>query len=570
MNSKYTWWLLLYGVILLLSLFLIFFVWKSYDPVSWDSSFVVTSDGLNHFSKWMDIAGWVSLTYEIDLSKYQQVYTDQMEYASVIRWVKEIILQNIDTRISSLWVSDYTSYIQSLEDGEYVVIEIWWVSDLDQAKEIIGKTVELEFKLPYEWDGTDQRISRQLLAEELLKQAIASPETMADLGLTYAQDNVIYRSYSWATIDELPQLYQQNQDLLEPRQPWTVLPALTSGVYGEWLRFQATTPVQETLEWFLITRFNWSSQVPVPDESGTSETTQTVYNIEEILVESRPSWVIAQDPISGDILNGAFFRFASVSQSQTWQPVATITFDERWKQIFCNITDVIVWKQMAIFIGGELVTAPVIREKICGWSAQIDGQFDMAWARQLVDELNEWALPAPLILSQEEKVSPVLWEQALTWAMLAGVVWLCCIYAYMVWLYGFKRWSVAVLTLVSFIIVLLWVAKLFGYAFSLSWIAAILLSLGMWVDANVLIYERIDEERLWGSSRSQAIEDGYNKSYSAIRDWNVTTLMIALLLFFVGTNVFKWFGTMMMLNIILTLAIIVPLTKRLLHVFYSE
>lgn len=85
---------------------------------------MITADGATQFSKGMDIAGGVSLTYKIDLSKYRQVYTDEQEFFQVTRGIKDIILQNIDKRISALGVSDYTSYIQSLDDGEYVVVEI--------------------------------------------------------------------------------------------------------------------------------------------------------------------------------------------------------------------------------------------------------------------------------------------------------------------------------------------------------------------------------------------------------------------------------------------------------------
>jgi preprotein translocase subunit SecD len=98
----------------------------------------------------MDIAGGVRLTYKIDFSKYKEIYTNEQEFVTVTRRAQDIILRNIDARISSLGVSDYNSYIQSLNDGSYVVVEIGGVSDLDEAKEIIGKTVELEFKLAYE------------------------------------------------------------------------------------------------------------------------------------------------------------------------------------------------------------------------------------------------------------------------------------------------------------------------------------------------------------------------------------------------------------------------------------
>ena len=247
-----------------------------------------------------------------------------------------------------------------------------------------------------------------------------------------------------------------------------------------------------------------------------------------------------------------------------------INFDDKGKEIFCNITEVIVGKQLAIFVGWQLVTAPVIREKICGGSAQIDGQFDMTTSKQLVDNLNEWALPAPLILAHEEKVSPTLGEQALDGALIAGLVGLILIGVFMFSLYGWRQGSVAIMTLLAFLIILFAIVKLVGYALSLSGIAAILLSIGMGVDANVLIYERIREEKSNDKSIFSAISDGYERSLSAIRDGNLTTFMIALLLFFMGTNVFKWFGTMMMVNIILTLVVIVPLTKSLLMIMHSD
>ena len=103
----------------------------------------------------------------------------------------------------------------------------------------------------------------------------------------------------------------------------------------------------------------------------------------------KPLWVTAQDPKTKKILNGANFKFANVSQSPTGQPVAVINFDDGGKEVFCNITTAIVGKQLAIFVGGELVTAPVIREQICGGSAQIDGQFDMISVKALVENLNE-------------------------------------------------------------------------------------------------------------------------------------------------------------------------------------
>lgn len=558
-----------YRLLMAICLCIVFFVWNSFDPSTWKSSRILTSQGISHFKKGMDIAGGVRLSYKMDLSKYKEVYTNPQEFAQITKWVKDIILQNIDGRISKLGVSDYTSYIQSLSDGEYVIVEIGGISNLDEAKEIIGKTVELEFKLPYVGDGTEQRATRQLMAEDLLKQAVQTPALFAGLANTKASDNIFYNHFTGATAETLPAMHQKDLSRFATLPTGTVTATLLEWVYGTGLTLVDGQPQETLLDGWVISKFNGMRTVESTDLSWT-KSSKVYYDIEDILVTYKPLWVTAQDPKTKKILNGANFKFANVSQSPTGQPVAVINFDDGGKEVFCNITTAIVGKQLAIFVGGELVTAPVIREQICGGSAQIDGQFDMVSVKALVENLNEWALPAPLILSHEEKVSPSLGataEQGALLAWLVGFVVIACIMIYMYWR---KWWGIALWTLVSYLLVQFAIIKLVGYALSLSGIAAILLSIGMGVDANVLIFERLKEERAEHKSRYNAITDGYQRSKSAIIDGNMTTFMIAMLLFFMGTNAFKGFGTMLMINNLLTLFVIMPLTKKFLLFVYEE
>ncbi|MEI8091080.1 MAG: hypothetical protein WCG98_02255 [bacterium] len=147
------------------------------------------------------------------------------------------------------------------------------------------------------------------------------------------------------------------------------------------------------------------------------------------------------------------------------------------------------------------MTAPTIQTKICGGTAQINGNFTSESAKQLATALNDGAMPAPLILMQEEKISPTLGVNALTgalWAMLAGFIAIACLIYFM---YGRKKMILTSLVLLSFLFVLFALMKLSDYALSLSGIAAIILSIGMAVDANILIYERLREERKEGKSR---------------------------------------------------------------------
>lgn len=512
----------------------------------------------------MDVAGGVRLNYKIDLSKYKVAYTNQQEYIQVTNNVKNIILRNIDNRISQLWVSDYESYLQKIGEDEFLIIEIGWVSDLDEAKAIIGKTVELEFKTAYEGDGSDVKETRQLLAEEVLKQAVAVSGSMASLWTTYQGEQVFYSRYDVQTIDELPEIYRTKEDFFATREVWVVYPTLLEGVHSVIPPISGLTTTETVVKWWTIARIisTWTTWSTASGENADEPV--TTYTIEELVVSDTPGWILAKDPTTNEILNGAYFKYASVGQSQVGQPVATITFDEKGKEIFCNLTEQIVWKQMAIFVWWTMVTAPVIREKICGWSAQIDGSFTPESAKQLVQDLNEWALPAALILSNEEKVSPKLGESALQWALYAGLIWLGLVFVYMVVFYSVRNALISVVTLVFFLCLLFAFVKLIGYAISLSGLAAILLSIGMGVDANILIYERIAEEKKQWAHGIEAIKQWYMRSRSAIRDGNVTTLLIGVLLLFVGTNVFKWFWTMMIVTILFTLFLMVPFIQELL------
>ncbi len=247
-----------------------------------------------------------------------------------------------------------------------------------------------------------------------------------------------------------------------------------------------------------------------------------------------------------------------------------INFNDEGKQIFCDITNENIGKQMAIFVWGKMMTDPVIRSKICGGTAQISGNYTPESAKKLSEDLNDGALPAPLILLQEEKISPLLWEQALTNALLAGLVGVVAIFVFILLMYGFRKALVTVGVLTMFLLVLGLFMKVVDYALSLSAIAAVILSVGMAVDANILIFERMREEMTAGKKIKSAIDSAYERSWFAIKDGNVTTWIIAFLLFAMGNSIFKGFGSMLIVTVLLTLFVNVPLTKMFLEFVYKN
>ena len=693
-------------------------------------------DSVTNFRRWLDISGGTRLTYRIAYDTYEQTYSgNSAELAAVKSTVENIILKNIDGRISQLWVSDYRSYTQQLDNETQIVVEIWWVADLDQAKELIWKTVELQFKLPNETAWTEaEKNERITLAQNLYNDLLANSDKFEAIADARQSENIYYTKYEKATLSQLPTIYQNNVSVLNQIAEWKVSPLMEGLYYSyqtpdysgniqnidlnwytffrmiskeEWVRdwitlndiLETATTLWATYdEKFSLVKdsteiasgsyvFEWSdlkynngelypnevaydarilamipealsddveaesvkfaeevsnakSQLLADKEAEIPEATpvydaaislndlksaittfdvnnsdevqtyeidwftylvvlrdkkdanehwynfatvkwlneeefnkalesQIFYTLEEVFVQDKLSWINAQSE-DGRILNGANFKYAAVSTSQLWQPVVVISFDDTWKAVFCNITENNIWKEMAIFIWWELITSPVIQSKICDGSAQIDGNFTAESAKELTNQLNDWALPAPLILMQEEKVSASLWENAFNGALIAMAVGFLVIYLYMTYLYGWKKWLISLISLGIYTMILFAIVKIIDYALSLSGIAAIILSIWMAVDANVLIFERMKEEKENKKSDSEAINTAYDRSWNAIRDGQISTWMIGLLLMLMWINMFKWFGTMLVVWVLLTLIINVPVIRELLHIFYRK
>ena len=728
---------MIYGILIVVCLILIFFVWRNFNANSWKRQLAFTTHWIHHFRKWLDVSGWTKLVYKIWYDKYEEIY-EWAELESIKQTIETIILKNIDNRISGLWVSDYKSYIETMDWKHYIVVEIWWIADLDQAKEIIWKTVELEFRLPNTADVTAESISeRSNMAIALRDEIVASEWKMEKLASNRWSEWIYYEHYTGVSIWDLgreilqshPELLQteiweispiaewlyysvsyqdlswlvQQQDLsgftflrINDRQEVSIENATANDivnviqemwneyennlvkdsavkawkyefvnwnlVYNLWDAAESSAElsnvkivqvstesawlwadeettaqineenetkiksVQDSIkdsyefdsEYAVLIADDWASnsdiKSSIPDFDETkiwevqtvselwttyviyikewkskwehlySELTvydvdeekftqalksKVVYDIEFVFVQDRVERVTAKTS-NGDILNWAYFKFATVSQWQMWEPVVAINFDDKGKEVFCDITAENIGTQMAIFVWGELMTSPVIQSKICGWTAQIDWSFTTTTAKELVDNLNNWALPASLILMQEDKVSPTLWDKALQWALLAALVWTLAIFLY-IWIkYWRKKWLVTLMVLLSFIAVLAWIMKLIDYALSLSGIAAVILSIWMAVDSNILIYERIKEEKNNWRSDESAIEVAYDRSRPAIRDWNISTWLIALLLLSLWSNMFKWFWVMLIVTTLMTLIINVPITKILLKLFYKN
>ncbi len=527
-----------------------------------------------HFNKGIDIAGWVQLDYRIDFSKYQDAYPNQVELQKMMTQAKTIIETNIRKRINSLWLWDAEVRPQKIWSDDYITVKIWGITDIEKAKEVIGKTVELDFMLqnPNLHSSSWNISERKKIAEDLLKKILVDPTTMEAETSTMWSNDIYYTKINSATRETLFKWLIDHIDIINNIATWTIYNGLIDGILQQAGTSNNSdgTVNNDPIEWFFIVKLNDRREIPntITTSALTGSTWSVskkyLYDMEVVFIRNTNSWIPAKSS-DGDILNWAYFQLATVSRDNIGKPAVQIDFNEKGKNIFCNITEQNINKQMAIFVWGVLVTNPNISTRICGGSAVINGDYTLESAKQLADWLNEWALPAKLILTNESHIDPLLWANAWRWSWMAWVVWLVLIFFLMLWRYGIKRAIISLTSVLIFLLVSMAILKFLWYALSLSGIAAILLNIGMGVDASILIFERLKEEiRSW-ENRKDAITEAYHRSWPAIRDGQMSTLAIWLLLFLMWSDVFQWFGFTMVLNIVIILYVAVPLVKDMLY-----
>lgn len=260
--------------------------------------------------------------------------------------------------------------------------------------------------------------------------------------------------------------------------------------------------------------------------------------------------------IKGDQLTNAQQGFDQRSN----EPIVSITFDQQGGAKFAKLTTENVNRPFAIILDGKVLSAPNINEPILGGSAQISGRFSVESANQLAIALRSGALPVDLKVVEERTVGPDLGADSIQKGMIAMLVGTVALMTFMLAVYG--RFGVyACLGLVANVMMILGVMAVAGTTLTLPGIAGFVLTIGAAVDANVLINERIREERARGRRVMQAVEFGYKEARSAIFDGNITNVIAAVLMFMFGSGPIKGFAVVLIIGIATSVFTAVSLTR---------
>ena len=252
--------------------------------------------------------------------------------------------------------------------------------------------------------------------------------------------------------------------------------------------------------------------------------------------------------LSGDSLINA----QPTLDRQTNEAVVNFTFDRSGSKKFGRSTSSNVGKRMAIILDNKIISAPVIREPILTGNGQISGDFTFQSATDLALLLRSGALPAPLNIIEERTVGPDLGEDSIKAGAISLFIGFLLVIGYMLFKYKFLG-IIADLSLIINLVLLIGILTILEATLTLPGIAGIILTVGMAVDANVLIFERIKEEMKIEKSNIHAFDSGYKKAQSAILDANITTLISAIILFFLGSGPVKGFAVTLGIGILTTL-----------------
>jgi protein-export membrane protein SecD len=299
-------------------------------------------------------------------------------------------------------------------------------------------------------------------------------------------------------------------------------------------------------------------------EEGELVSTQDV-DINAIMALESQRYV--SSPLTGKYLEKAQLQFSQAGVqfggSLQSQPIIALSFDREGAQLFEELTRDNVGKTIAILLDGIIVSAPVVNQSISGGQAIIEGAFTIDEAKETVGRLNSGALPIPIELISTNTIGPTLGQDAVNAGVFAGVLGLILVGIVLILWYRLPG-LIAVIALGIYTTIMLWMFKSIPITLTSAGITGFIISIGIAVDANILIFERMKEELKKGASSYAAVELGFKRAWASIRDANISSIISAVFLFWFGTALIKGFALTFGLGILISMFTAVTITRFLL------
>lgn len=297
------------------------------------------------------------------------------------------------------------------------------------------------------------------------------------------------------------------------------------------------------------------------------ERTSYEHRFSHVLVSARSDsyYLPPPDPwknteLSGKHLDRAILQFSG----QTNEPQVGLEFNDEGSDLFAAITARNIGRPVAIFLDGEAISVPTVNEEITGGSAVISGSFNIQESKLLARRLNAGALPVPINLESQQSVGASLGQDSLTKSLYAGLLGFLVVALFMLAYYRLPG-LIAIIALTLYTAINLALYKVIPVTLTLSGIAGFILSVGMAVDANILIFERLKEELIRGRTLGSAIDEGFRRAWLSIRDSNFTTLISCSILFYTSSSLIKGFALTLGIGVLISMFSAITVSRTLLR-----
>lgn len=519
-----------------LSLVLLFTIWAFYLTFPWKAYNINMPFTWNDYKLGLDLQGWVELDYKVDLDEVsKEAWYNSTRENSIIEWLKSIV----DKRVEALKISDSSISTASYWNEKHIIVQIplKWTNkqenelNIKRAKEAIWRVMKIEFKEQRTQITDADLAERKQIATDLKKEASESKYSFSVTSTKYkdSYENVQSWNMTWS-LNDLKKYFSLNKD------------SIKNWLYSELVSWTWLTNYK--VSWETNDKWYWILSI--------NSFKNDILDFDYAFVSANPSeWMAAKDS-KWRILNDKYFKSSSVQTSATFQPMVELNFNDEWAEIFGELTTRLKWQPIAIFVWGQLLTAPTVNDAILTWKAVITGTYSPSEAKKLSDDINTWVVPAPIYLTSEKSIDSKLWINSLHELLIAWVYWFLVILVFLVVVYR-MAWLVSAFALVIYSLATILIIKEFWIVLTLASIAWLILSVWMAIDANILIFERIkDELRLW-SNLDKALVNWFDKSWSAIWDSNLTWIIIAIILYVFWINMIKWFWLVLWIWLVVSL-----------------
>jgi SecD/SecF fusion protein len=447
--------------------------------------------------------------------------------------------------------------IQKLSQRGRILVELPGVKDKDRVRNLLQGTASLEFWETYE----NQDIYPFLLDANkyIHEMELATSKPVNDESVVEAEEE---KSDELSLLDELETTKTDSNDSVDAATEFPLFAVLTPNVNNQgqlfpgpaigFSHFGDTAKVNRYMalakERNILPRdIKLAWQLKAFDEKGN------FYQLVALRVTTRDG----KAPLDGDAVSDARQDFGQGRASAE----VNMNMNSDGAKIWARMTKENLQKSIAIVLDGYVVSYPTVQSEITGGRSNITGNFTVEEAKDLANMLKSGKMPAPANIVEEYVVGPSLGQESINAGMWSFFIAFLLVLAYMLFMYSYHAGAVANIALLANLFFVIGVLASFGAVLTLPGIAGIVLTMGMAVDANVLIYERIQDELKAGKGLRLAMKDGYRNAYSAIIDGQVTTLITGIVLYFFGSGPIKGFATTLIIGIATSLFTSIFITR---------